>query len=286
MLGHVLWRTCSDHGMEAFATVRDAGGTASAVLDPARTITGITVEEPGSVIRALEESGAAVAVNCIGVVKQSATTRDPVRTIRSNSLFPHQLAAACRERGVRLIQVSTDCVFSGRRGAYSEEDIPDPVDLYGRSKLLGELDGDATLTIRTSMIGRELERSNGLLEWFLGEAGGSVSGLTRAVFSGPTTPVLSRAVAGVIERHQDLEGLYHLGAEPIDKYRLLCMLRDAFSLEIEIERDDSVEVDRSLDSSRFRRATGWEPPSWAEMVSELAEMAPAYAGLKEGLAQR
>ena len=144
----------------------------------------------------------------------------------------------------------------------------------------------ATLTIRTSMIGRELERANGLLEWFLGEAGGSVRGFTRAVFSGPTTPVVSRALAEVIERHHDLEGLYHLGAEPIDKYRLLCMLRDLFSLEIEIERDDSVEVDRSLDSSRFREATGWEPPSWTDMVAELAEMAPAYAGLKESLAQR
>ena len=286
MLGHVLWRTCRDRGMEAFATVRDERGPAASVLDPARTITGITVEEPRSVARALDESRAAVAVNCIGVVKQSATTRDPVTTIRSNSLFPHQLAVTCRERGVRLIQVSTDCVFSGRRGVYSEEDIPDPVDLYGRSKLLGELDGAATLTIRTSMIGRELERANGLLEWFLGEAGGSVRGFTRAVFSGPTTPVLSRALAEVIERHHDLEGLYHLGAEPIDKYRLLCMLRDAFSLEIEIERDDSVEVDRSLDSSRFREATGWEPPSWTEMVAELAEMAPAYAGLKESLAQR
>jgi dTDP-4-dehydrorhamnose reductase len=286
MLGHVLWRTCSEHGMEAFATVRDAGGSASAVLDPARTITGITVEEPGSVIRALQESRAAVAVNCIGVVKQSATTRDPVRTIRSNSLFPHQLAAACRERGVRLIQVSTDCAFSGRRGVYTEEDVPDPVDLYGRSKLLGEIDGEGALTIRTSMIGRELEQANGLLEWFLGEAGGSVRGFSRAVFSGPTTPVLSRALAEVIEGHHNLEGLYHLGAEPIDKYRLLCLLRDAFALEIEIQRDDGVEVDRSLDSRRFRAATGWEPPSWEEMVAELAEMAPFYAELKESVAQR
>jgi dTDP-4-dehydrorhamnose reductase len=286
MLGHVLWRTCRDRGIEAFATVRQERGPAASVLDPARTITGVTVEEPGSVARALEETGAAVAVNCIGVVKQSATTRDPVTTIRSNSLFPHQLAVACRERGVRLIQISTDCVFSGRRGAYAEGDIPDPIDLYGRSKLLGEVDGEAALTIRTSMIGRELERANGLLEWFLSEAGGTVRGFARAVFSGPTTPVLSRALVDVIERHHDLEGLYHLGAEPIDKYRLLCLLRDAFSLEIEIERDDTVQVDRSLDSSRFRAATGWEPPSWAEMVAELAQTAPEYAGLKESLAQR
>jgi dTDP-4-dehydrorhamnose reductase len=286
MLGHVLWRTCLDRGMEAFATVREERDPARSVLDPARTIAGVSVEEPASVARALDESEAAVAVNCIGVVKQSETTRDPVTTIRLNSLFPHQLAVACRERGVRLVQISTDCVFSGRKGAYSEEDVPDPVDLYGRSKLLGELDEEGTLTIRTSMIGRELERSNGLLEWFLSEAGGGVRGFARAVFTGPTTPVLSRAIARVIERHDDLEGLYHLGAEPIDKYRLLGLLRDAFSLEVDIERDDSVEVDRSLDSSRFRAATGWEPPSWEQMVAELAEMAPYYEELKAGLARR
>ena len=285
MLGHVLWRTCRDHGMEAFATVREEGGPAT-VLDPARVISGVTVEEPDSVGRALEETGATVAVNCIGVVKQSATTRDPVATIRSNSLFPHQLAASCREREVRLIQISTDCVFSGRRGGYLEEDIPDPIDLYGRSKLLGEVENDATLTLRTSMIGRELERSNGLLEWFLTEAGGSVRGFTRAVFTGPTTPVLSRAIVELIDRHPTLEGLYHLGADPIDKYTLLCLLRDAFALDVQIEADDTVEVDRSLDSRRFRTATGWEPPSWPEMAAELAEMASDYAGLKESLARR
>jgi dTDP-4-dehydrorhamnose reductase len=286
MLGHALWRTCRDRGIDAFATVRNERGPAAVVLDSARTVAGVTVDDPASVARALDETGATVAVNCIGVVKQSATTRDAVTTIRSNSLFPHQLAVACRYRGVRLIQISTDCVFSGRSGGYSEEDVPDPIDLYGRSKLLGELESEEALTIRTSMIGRELERANGLLEWFLGEAGGTVRGFARAVFSGPTTPVLSRALVDVIERHPDLQGLYHVGAEPIDKHQLLCMLRDAFSLEVEIEQDDTVRVDRSLDSSRFRAATGWEPPSWHEMVAELAETAPEYAGLKESLAQR
>jgi dTDP-4-dehydrorhamnose reductase len=288
MLGHVLWRTCREAGIEAVATVRAdrLAGPAAAVLDPGSTLTGVRAEDTESVTRALGDSGAEVVVNCIGIVKQSSRADDAVGTIRVNSLFPHQLAAACRERGMRLIHVSTDCVFSGRTGGYDEDDVPDPVDLYGRSKLLGEVAGDDALTIRTSMIGRELEGANGLLEWFLGQAGGAVRGFSRAVFSGPTTPVLSRAIAGVIGGHPGLEGVHHLGADPIDKHELLLMLREAFSLDVEIERDDTVQVDRSLDSSRFRAATGWEPPSWERMVAELASTAAEYSSIKGSLASR
>src|SRR5690349_10025377 len=185
MLGHVLWRTCRESGIEAIATIRtdELGRPAANVLDRDSTLTGVRAEDSDSVGRALEVSGAEVAVNCIGVVKQSAAAQDdPVRTIRVNSLFPHELATACRERGARLIQISTDCVFSGREGGYGEDDVPDPVDLYGRSKLLGEVAGEGALTIRTSMIGFELENANGLLAWFLGEAGGRVRGFSEAVF--------------------------------------------------------------------------------------------------------
>lgn len=134
------------------------------------------------------------------------------------------------------------------------------------------------------MVGRELSGANGLLEWFLSQGGGRVRGFARAVFSGPTAPVLARAIAEIIAGHRDLEGLYHLAAEPIDKYELLCMLRDAFSIEVEIERDEEVLIDRSLDPARFRSATAWAAPSWAEMVSELAATAPAYEGLRGSLA--
>lgn len=271
MLGHELWRTCRRAGLDAFATVRPERleGPPASVLDPAATLTGVRAEDPASVAWAIEECGAEVAVNCIGVVKQSAAAQDAVTAIRVNSLFPHELAAACRERGVRLVHVSTDCVFSGRRGRYSEDDPPDPIDLYGRSKLLGEVEAEGVLTLRTSMIGRELQGANGLLEWFLSQQGGTVRGFAHALFTGPTAPVL----ASVIAEHAipgELEGLFHVGAEPIDKHSLLCMLRDTFSLDVEIERDEGVRIDRSLDSSRFREATGWRPPSWAEMVAELA----------------
>lgn len=285
MLGHVLWRTCSER-FDAYATVRaeEVDPVATGALGPERIATGVRVEEPGSIGRALDETGADAVVNCIGVVKQAVD--DPAVAIRANALFPHELALACRERGARLIHVSTDCVFSGQKGGYVETDVPDPVDLYGRSKLLGEVTAPGALTIRASMIGREIATNHGLLEWFLSQSGGTVRGFTRAVFSGPTTPVLSRAIADILERHPSLEGLYHLSADPIDKHELLRLLRDAFELDVEIEPDDSVAIDRSLDSAALRDGTGWTPPSWPEMVSELAETAERYANLRRGLARR
>lgn len=285
MLGHELWRTCGER-FDAYASVRsdDPRGPAAEVLDPDRILPGVRAEEPRTIAWALDETRADVVVNCIGIVKQAVD--DPEPAIRVNALFPHRLAAACRERGARLIHVSTDCVFSGQKGGYTESDLPDPVDTYGRSKLLGEPATPGSVTIRTSMIGRELATSHGLLEWFLAQSGGSVRGFERAVFSGPTTPVLSRAIADVIEHHDGLEGLWHLSAEPISKYDLLLRLRDAFELDVEIEPDDSLVIDRSLDSTRFRGATGFEAPSWQEMVTELAGSADEYAHVRQGLARR
>jgi dTDP-4-dehydrorhamnose reductase len=285
MLGHELWRTCAER-FDAYATVRsdELSGPVTEVLDPERIVLGVRAEEPRTIARALDETRPDAVVNCIGIVKQAV--EDPEPAIRINALFPHRLAAACRERDVRLIHVSTDCVFSGKTGGYVESDLPDPVDTYGRSKLLGEPATPGALTIRTSMIGRELATSHGLLEWFLGQRGGSVRGFTRAVFSGPTTPVLSRAIADIVERHESLDGLWHLSAEPIAKHDLLVQLRDAFELDIEIAPDDSVVIDRSLDSSRLRGATGFEAPSWPGMVAELAASADDYTHLRQGLARR
>ena len=277
MLGHVLWRECSAR-FDASATVRDASldGPFAGALDPDRTLTGVTVEDLGSVERALAHSDATVAVNCIGLVKQRPEATDAAEEIRINALFPHQLATACAAQGVRLIHISTDCVFSGQQGDYGEADPPDPVDLYGRSKLLGEPQGPGVLTLRTSMIGPELGRAQGLLEWLLSQVG-EVRGFTRARFSGPTTPVLARLVADLIERHPELDGTWHVAAEPISKHDLLVRLRDAFGLDLEVVPDPGVAVDRSLDASRLRAATGWVAPSWTEMVTELAEATSARA---------
>jgi dTDP-4-dehydrorhamnose reductase len=281
MLGHKLWQEAGEP-LEAWATIRgeELSGPAAAVLDPGRVVPGVSAEDPESVARALERSGADAVVNCIGIVKQSSAATDPIPSVKVNSLFPHQAAAICRERGARFIHVSTDCVFSGARGSYTEEDTPDAGDLYGRSKLLGEATGPGSLTLRTSIVGRELGSSFGLVEWFLGEAGGSVRGFSKAIFSGFTTQALAAVLIEVLTEHTELEGLWHLSAEPIDKDRLLRMLRDAYEVAVEIEADDSVVIDRSLDSSRFRRATGWQPPGWQQMIDQMAADPTPYEEIR------
>ncbi len=277
MLGHKLWQRAREP-LEAWTTVRgeELAGPAAAVLDPARVVTGVNAEDPGSVERAIEESGADAVVNCIGIIKQSSAAADPVPSVMVNSLFPHQVAALCHAGGKRFVHVSTDCVFSGSHGGYSEDDLPDASDLYGRSKLLGEATGSGSLTVRTSIIGRELGSSFGLVEWFLGEVGNRVRGFERAIFSGFTTTALSELLIWALTEQPELEGLWHVSADPIDKYRLLTMVRDAYGVEVTIDRDEEVAVDRSLDSGRFRAATGWQPPSWQQMIDQMAADSTPY----------
>jgi dTDP-4-dehydrorhamnose reductase len=283
MFGHVLYREC-ERRFDAHATIRSEhpSEVAARALDAGQTVGGVRAEDAASVERALDRTAPDVVVNCIGVVKQRDVR--PAEMIHVNALFPHELAEACGERGIRLIHISTDCVFSGERGAYAEDDTPDAEDLYGRSKLLGEPRGAGVLTIRTSMIGRELESSHGLLEWLLSQSG-EVRGFTAARFTGPTTPVLAKAIADLVELHPGLEGTWHLGADPISKYDLLILLRDAYQLDVEVLADDSVRVDRTLDSSRFHAATGWAAPAWPEMVAALDD-APAGRPESRSVARR
>lgn len=279
MLGHALWRVSRDRH-ETHATIRAPSVDAVGIpwASEANTLAGVCAEAPETIEHALEVIRPDVVVNCIGVVKQAAAASDPVGMVRVNALFPHQLAAACVARQIRLVHVSTDCVFSGRLGQYRNTDAPDPVDLYGRSKLAGEPAGPGVLTVRSSMIGWELGgRRQGLLEWFVAQRGGSVQGYTSALFSGPTATALSHAILAAIERRPDLGGTWHVASAAISKHDLLVTLRSALGIEVEIVPDDEVKIDRSLDGSAFGHATGWTAPSWQEMVAELVAEAPARA---------
>ena len=280
MLGHKLWQVLGQR-MEAYATLRTSEHPAArlGLLDPARTILDVAADSADTVERALASAQPQVVVNCIGIVKQVREARDPIPSISINSLFPHRLAALCRAEGVRLIHVSTDCVFSGRTGRYDESDIPDPVDLYGRSKLLGEVDDGACLTVRTSIIGRELAGASGLLEWFLAQQG-TVRGFRRAIFSGLTTEALARILASIVCEHRDLTGIRHVASEPISKHDLLWMLKDAFGSSVDIVPDDEVVCDRSLDGARFEQETGLRAPPWTEMVAQLAADTTPYERLR------
>lgn len=271
MLGHKLWQVCQQH-FDTWVTVRLSYRYYAryGLFDPDRMLGGVNVFDFDSVMRALTTVQPDVVINAIGIIKQLPTAKDPIISLAVNSLFPHRLAVLCQAADARLIHISTDCVFSGRKGMYTEDDVPDAEDLYGRSKLLGEVSGLRCLTLRTSIIGRELGTANGLVEWFLSNRGGCVQGYTNAIYTGFPTLILAQVIADVIERHPELSGLYHVSSEPISKYELLCLLREAYQLSIDIEPYPDVCIDRSLDSSRFRKATGFAPLPWPEMVQAMA----------------
>lgn len=216
----------------------------------------------------LAHTQADVVVNAIGVVKQLQSAEDPLVALPINALLPHQLARLCAGHGARLIQVSTDCVFDGKRGAYTEADVANATDLYGRSKLLGEVDAPNAITLRTSIIGHELGSRHGLIDWFLGQEG-AVCGFTRAIFSGLTTVELTRVIARHVLPDARLRGLYHVSAAPISKYDLLSLAARVYGKSVAILPRDEPVIDRSLNSDRFRQATGYRPPDWATLLEEL-----------------
>jgi dTDP-4-dehydrorhamnose reductase len=271
MLGHRLWREL-DQRMDAFCTVRGSLESYASLgfFDTRRVIAGVDVVLDDDVDRAISIARPDVIVNAVGIVKQRPDAEDATTTIAVNALLPHRLADRCEMIGARLIQVSTDCVFLGTRGSYSEADTPDGADLYGRSKLLGEVDRDRCLTIRTSMVGREIRSARGLIEWFLSRRGSTVPGFTRARFSGLTTLELARVIADILERHDSLRGVWHVAGNPISKFDLLSIVNAAFGLGSVLTADDSFVCDRTLDASRFNSATGYRPPSWEAMVAEMA----------------
>ena len=281
MLGHKLWQIFSPR-FETFVTFRSDVEDYSRfdLFDKNRVVDRLAADDVAGFARVLKEIKPNAVVNCIGIVKQHAAAKDPVTSITVNSLFPHRLARECSEAGTRLIHMSTDCVFSGRKGAYTESDQPDAGDLYGSTKLMGEVSDENCLTIRTSMIGRELSGAHGLVEWFLSNEGKRVRGFKRAVFSGFTTLALAEILADIIDRHPRLSGLYHVSSEPTSKFDLLSLIRDVYGVKIEIEPDETFVCDRSLDCTRFGEATGFVAPEWKEMIQRMHDDPTPYQSIR------
>src|SRR5690349_16587313 len=263
MLGHRLLQQFAQHH-ETRVTLRQSLDSYREfhLFNRGNASDGIDVLNLSSVMKVFSDFKPQAAINATGVVKQRADAKDGVLSMEVNALFPHLLSRLCREHGTRLVHLSTDCVFSGKKGNYSEKDRPDPEDVYGLSKLLGEADGPGVVTLRTSMIGLELQRKTGLVEWFLGQKGKSIKGWTKAIFSGLTTAELARVIEKLVEMKTDFRGLYHLSAAPISKFDLLMGLGRRIGGGTAIAPDDSFNCDRSLDSQRFRSVFGYTPPAW------------------------
>ncbi|MBI5034839.1 MAG: SDR family oxidoreductase [Chloroflexi bacterium] len=280
MLGHKVFQVLASR-FDTFATFRDPDGSwlrypMYANVAREQLVAGVDALNFASVIRAVAQTKPDVVINCIGIIKQLKEAKDPFISIALNSLFPHQLADLCAATGARLFHMSTDCVFTGRKGHYTEADTADAEDLYGRTKLLGEVDRVNCLTIRTSIIGRDFLKQSAMLEWFLSNRGGKVQGYTGAIYTGFPTQTLAHIMGDLIEFHPNLSGLYQVASQPINKYDLLVKLRDAMNLDIAIEPQSEFFCDRSLSAERFVAATGYVIPTWDEMVAEIANDPTPY----------
>lgn len=272
MLGNAVFRFfLAEEGFEVFGTLRSVR-TVRFFDESARErlIPGIDVENFDGLVKLFSEIRPDVVVNCIGLVKQLSEADDPLAALPINSMLPHRLARICALVGARLVHLSTDCVFSGRKGRYVESELPDATDLYGRSKLLGEVDYPNAITLRTSIIGHELEGSRSLIGWFLAQES-KVRGFKRAIFSGLPTLEIARVIKNNVIPYPDIHGLYHVSADPISKYDLLTLVAGVYGKAIEIEPDEDFVIDRSLDSERFRRATGFRPAKWLDLVTSMRD---------------
>lgn len=230
--------------------------------------TGIDVRSLGRLTEVFADFRPNAVINAVGIVKQRPTAKESIPSLEINSLLPHRLSILCKGIGARLIHLSTDCIYSGRKGNYQEDDPSDAEDLYGKTKYLGEVHDDHCLTLRTSIIGRELARNKSLLEWFLAQSG-TVKGFTKAIYTGFTTIEMSRIIEKMLVHHPEASGVYQVSSDPINKYELLLLFKEKLGRKIEIVADDSFCCDRSLDSARFRKEFSYIPPTWEAMIEEL-----------------
>ena len=268
MLGHTLFSHLSDQTkLDVYATSRTASGLAPWFPEHlVKRVRGqVDADNFDTVIRALASIQPDIVINCIGLIKQVEAANDPLSAITVNSHLPHRLSLICKTANARMIHISTDCVFDGKKGGYKESDSSNANDLYGRTKFLGEVDYPNCITLRTSIIGHELKGFRGLVEWFLAQKE-TVRGFTNVIYTGFPTIELAHIISDFVIPNPDLQGVYHVSSEPISKYELLKLVAGRYEKHIEIEPYDEFFVDRSLDSSLFCKITRYSPPSWPELV--------------------
>lgn len=271
MLGNAVFHgLLADPACQVFGTVRGAGSLSHfSPAAQAQLISNVDVLDHDSLIAVMARTEPNVVINCIGLVKQLAQSKDPLHALPINAMLPHRLAHLCKLSDARLVHISTDCVFSGERGMYTEDDVSDAQDLYGKSKYLGELhDLKHAITLRTSIIGHGITRNSSLIDWFLAQDT-AVKGYEEVVFSGLPTVELAKVIRDHVLPRPELHGLYHVSAQAIDKCKLLRLVAQVYGKQIDIVPDRQQRLDRSLDSTRFRTATGYVPPAWPDLLQSM-----------------
>jgi dTDP-4-dehydrorhamnose reductase len=278
LLGHMLIRELSGSN-DVFGTTREEASNSSPLakfLPQEKWIGGVDASVPHSIKKIFDTDQFDVAINCIGLIKQRDSKVSDSEMMVINGEFPHHLAQIANNHDTQVIHISTDCVFSGTKGSYLESDTPDPVDVYGKSKLLGELVDSNNLTLRTSHIGRELTVKKSFIEWLVSQRGGHVNGYSHAIYSGLTTQALARTISKLLLGNSHLTGLFHVSSQPISKLEIINELNELLDLQLTVTPDASVQINRSLNSEKFQNATSISPQTWDEMLSDFCQDQKTY----------
>jgi dTDP-4-dehydrorhamnose reductase len=233
----------------------------------AKWITGVDLSNNDRLTQLFFDLSPNIVINCAGLTKHLPEGNEPIPALTLNALLPHRIAALCKLTNARFIHISTDCVFSGKKGRYTETDQADAEDIYGKTKYLGEVTTEGALTLRTSTIGHEIGTKFGLLEWFLLQK--SCRGFRKAIFSGLPTLELARVIRDIIIPNPSLCGLYHIGAAPINKDTLLRLIASIYGIQVDICADDTFVIDRSLDSAKFLTSAGYTAPDWPVLIENM-----------------
>ena len=267
MLGYSLFSNLNEHAnLSVFGTVRSITGKEHFFKDTQQQlITGVDAYNVSSLQQAIETVAPDVVINCVGLIKQHGISKQHIDAVKINALLPHELANICDKSNAKLIHFSTDCVFTGEEGLYTEESLPDARDLYGKSKCLGEVSYGKHLTLRTSIIGHELTSAVSLVDWFLSQ-GESTKGFSKAIFTGLPTCYIAKLLVEYILPNPEVKGLLHLSVDPIEKYTLLQLIAKQYQKKIAIVESKELVINRSLNSDKFRQLTQFNPPSWSQLV--------------------
>jgi dTDP-4-dehydrorhamnose reductase len=271
MLGSTLFRVLSKvPSLRIYGTARQKNAKTFFSKTLAKKIVTLDDIESNQSVRALfQKIKPDVVINCIGLIKQLNESKEVLQIIPLNSVLPHRLSILTKEVGARLILISTDCVFSGKKGNYKETDQADCIDLYGQSKFLGEIaDEKHVLTIRTSIIGHELRGGHSLVNWFLKQKG-SVTGYCKAIYSGLPTVELANIIRNIVLPNTKLNGLYQIASEPIPKFDLLGLIAKVYGKKITISKTNSPKINRSLNYAKFKRQTGYQAKPWEQLIEEM-----------------
>ncbi len=277
-LGHKLWQIIPQKFPNTYVTVRKPKDfyAKTGLYSEDKVIDLIDLRDFNHIEKVLNELKPDIILNCAGVTLRSKEAKDEVSNIAVNALLPNKLADWCSDNNSRLIHFSTVCVFTGKTGNYDDESIPDAQDLYGRTKILGEVNKPSALVLRSSFIGRELFGGAELLEWFLAQEGKTIKGFRKAIFTGLTTDYLAKVIIDLIENYPNLSGIYNVSSEIINKYDLLNLAKEAYGIDISIEPEENFECKRDLNGDRFNKAIGFKCPAWKKLMTEMASDKTPY----------